>query len=289
MDLFSDNNEVKTIQEFTPQLYNDIIDFIKSYYDCLFDKFPDYKLVFERKFVIGSDYNEINKYVKLQIPNFCESSYSFYDEEDNKYLYVLLDYSELIVKDISDYQRKEYNNKYDHFFYLEKQKTTIKKKEFIEELNRIFRVNHLDFFLNNKGKIESLIPENIKPITNIMFKNSDMNQMYIFFLEKFKNPHFEERIVGLKKIWELFERIKTEYDKDKKKSIQELINKISEFSKIPEELLDDEFIKLTYIGNSFQIRHFGKEKIAIETKEMLEYFAYRMITLINLISKSMDL
>ena len=289
MDLFSDKNEVKNILRFTPRLYNNIVEFIKNYYDCLFDKFPRFNYVFEKEYITGSDYNKINQYVKLHIPNFCESSYSFYDEEDNKNLYVLLDYSELIVKDISDYQRKEYNNRYDHFFYLEKQKTTIKKNEFIEELNRIFRVNHLDFFLNSKGKIESFIPENIKPITNIMFKNSDMNQMYIFFLEKFKNPHFEERIVGLKKIWELFERIKTEYDRDKKKSTEELINNISGSSNIPEDLLNEEFKKLTTIGNNFQIRHSEKDIIAIETKEMLEYFAYRMITLINLITKSMDL
>ena len=99
-----------------------------------------------------------------------------------------------------------------------------------------------------------------------------------------------DKQVGLEKLWDSFERLKTYFSdttiesskkkqKDKKRSSQEMVNIISEY--FDKEFLDSEFRALSDIGNNYRIRHHevGKKEL---TFKHINYFFFRMLSLIDL-------
>ena len=97
------------------------------------------------------------------------------------------------------------------------------------------------------------------------------------------NPEFSERKIALDKIWDAFERMKTYYiEKNKKQSVEELIQLVANKNSGIEQLINDEAKALTNIGNTFQIRHFETDKIEITDNKHIDYLFYRMISLIHL-------
>lgn len=56
-----------------------------------------------------------------------------------------------------------------------------------------------------------------------------------------------------------------------------------------DELLDEEFRKLTEIGNKYQIRHFEHDKIQIKSIKHIDYLFYMMIVLLNICIKSINI
>lgn len=93
----------------------------------------------------------------------------------------------------------------------------------------------------------------------------------------------DELQLALEKIWDAFERVKTEYnDKDKKKSLIELEKKISRGSKEIVDFMNEEFAFLTKLGNEYQIRHFERNKKSFPSEEIKMYFYNRCASLVNL-------
>ena len=93
---------------------------------------------------------------------------------------------------------------------------------------------------------------------------------------------------ALEKIWDAFERIKTYYSSDKKKSLDKIITIISNDDAKLHDKLNTEFKELTEIGNKYQIRHFETNKIPITDIRVKEYWYTRCIALINLVIKFID-
>lgn len=89
-----------------------------------------------------------------------------------------------------------------------------------------------------------------------------------------------DRQIALEKIWDGFERIKTYYhEKDKKTSAEKLLSLAAKDFDF--EFLNDEFKKLTDIGNGFRIRHHEKGKKEL-SNEHINYLFFRMLSLIDL-------
>ncbi len=83
-------------------------------------------------------------------------------------------------------------------------------------------------------------------------------------------------------MWDAFERIKTYYDsgKHKSKSADKLVSVISnDFDKT---IFDEEFKKLTDIGNNYRIRHHETNKMELKNSKHLVYLFFRMLSLIDL-------
>ena len=88
---------------------------------------------------------------------------------------------------------------------------------------------------------------------------------------------------ALEKLWDAFERVKTAYNgKDKKESLNMLIEDISCGSKEMSQYLENEFIFLRVLGNEYQIRHFEKNKKTFPSDEMKKYYYNRCASLLNL-------
>ena len=81
-------------------------------------------------------------------------------------------------------------------------------------------------------------------------------------------------------MWDAFERIKTYYDPNKKKSANRLIDKIS--IDLDREIFAKEFEMLTNIGNNYRIRHHETDKKPINTANQINYLFFRMLSLIDL-------
>lgn len=97
-----------------------------------------------------------------------------------------------------------------------------------------------------------------------------------------------EKQLAVEKLWDAFERLKTYYiDLDKKSSAEKVINEISQNNDKFKELFQEEFIKLTTIGNKYRIRHHETDKIDITDLNYYEYFFQRCLALINLSLKYM--
>ena len=97
-----------------------------------------------------------------------------------------------------------------------------------------------------------------------------------------KSAKLLERTHAIEKIWDAFERMKTYFSTQKKLSVTQLINKVSNGDSNLESLLNNEFITLTKIGNDFQIRHFESDKFQIKDNKILDDLFYRMLALIDL-------
>lgn len=82
---------------------------------------------------------------------------------------------------------------------------------------------------------------------------------------------------ALEKIWDAYERLKTIWS-SKKEFSDILIQNGSRFRK---EDLETELSALTHIGNSYQIRHFEKDKIKIENNVERKYLYHRMLSLLT--------
>ncbi|PHR53576.1 MAG: hypothetical protein COA44_15235 [Arcobacter sp.] len=98
--------------------------------------------------------------------------------------------------------------------------------------------------------------------------------------ERFINP--KDKQIALEKIWDAFERIKTYFSAEglkKNHSASKLVEIISD--NFDKDFMNDEFKKLTNIGNSYRIRHHEVDKIEL-TPEHTNYFFFRMLTLIDL-------
>ena len=81
---------------------------------------------------------------------------------------------------------------------------------------------------------------------------------------------------ALEKLWDAWERLKTLNDPtDKKRSVSKLLGSVGAGEEL-RQVLEDEALTLTEIGNSFQIRHFETNRPALNTNAEVEYLFHRM-------------
>lgn len=108
------------------------------------------------------------------------------------------------------------------------------------------------------------------------------------FLELARQKFFDkkEKQIAVEKLWDAFERIKTYYGDDKKKSSSKIVDILS--GKINGCDFNEEFIELTKIGNTNIIRHTEKDKNKIDDTNYLDYLFFRMLSLITLCLKEIN-
>ena len=162
----------------------------------------------------------------------------------------------------------EYHAFFKHFHYRFEDKG-LNKKYYRQKINALLERNGLIYTLTDKGEIHRVIPLPIE-LTIHQFINTndvDLNKLVSEAIGKIVLPKKEDRKYALEKLWDAFERSKTYFVEekiDKKNSMEQVLDKLCNGHKDFRELLNAECKALTEIGNKFQIRHFEKDKIAIE-------------------------
>lgn len=140
--------------------------------------------------------------------------------------------------------------------------------------------------LRNAGIMADLLEEYLQTHATLClvpndFNTSDaeLNKLISSSIELYNSG---KKDAATEKIWDAFERLKTFYtDLDKKKSVEKLVDTASEGNESIRQMLDEEFHKLTTIGNSFRIRHHETDKADITSAVHYEFFYKRCIALIS--------
>ena len=96
-----------------------------------------------------------------------------------------------------------------------------------------------------------------------------------------------ERKVGLDKLWDAYERIKTLEDSDKAVGTQKILDKASDPAASPKlrAALEEDAKALTKLGNELLIRHHETTREPICAPEQLDYLFGRLFSLIRLMLK----
>jgi hypothetical protein len=193
----------------------------------------------------------------------------------------------LNIQDLSLVFRKGLFNKRDFRRYVKEQKldfeTEYQKaiKEFKEILNDSLHIDDgmdLSYLLDLNINVELLFDRKTK--TNDQELDSLINEAKDrFFIPKDKQ-------IALEKLWDAFERIKTYFDSNKRKSSSELVSIASDGFNF--EFIENEFKLLTKIGNEYRIRHHETDKIEVSKSKHIDYLFFRMLSLIDLCIKSIN-
>ncbi|HMT92319.1 AbiJ-NTD4 domain-containing protein [uncultured Thiothrix sp.] len=224
--------------------------------------------------------------IKAEIPNLLIPIQEFQYYSD-KYpdTYDVLDFLEFLYKNITDVTQNNYHSFFKHY-HLSFHENGLSKKQFIENINLLLNRNRIIFYLDINGKIQRTIPSSLKIIVDgIRQKSEDhrLNELFEMAYSKIILPRPLQRLEGLERLWDCFERLKTYYNEiNKKKSAEALIDHICGNNILFKKYMNSEFTTLTEIGNNFQIRHFERDKTQITENHHIDYLFYRMSCLINL-------
>jgi len=100
---------------------------------------------------------------------------------------------------------------------------------------------------------------------------------------KFKDPSPNSRQVGVEKLWDAWERLKSlDNSDDKRASVGMLLDSATSDPAF-RSVLETEARALTAVGNNFQIRHFETSRSAISRPEQLDYLFHRLFALLHLL------
>lgn len=150
--------------------------------------------------------------------------------------------------------------------------------------------NEVNNVLSNYGY--KLIDRKMMPMQNQIKaeipKEPTLRDLVLEAERYFKKQDLESKQRALEKIWDAFERMKTYYSPDKKKSTNQIINMISNGDAELYNKLDAEFFELGNIGNNYQIRHFETNKKPINDVRIKEYLYTRCLALINMIIRFVE-
>jgi len=156
--------------------------------------------------------------------------------------------------------------------------------EYVKEAKNMFELFIKNSIVANKPfDLSSVLDMNVN--MELLFDNKantkdiELNKLIEEAKERFIS---NDKQVGIEKLWDAFERLKTFFqneEKNKKNSANRVVRMISnEFDK---DFIHNEFTNLSKIGNNYRIRHheIGKQELSLYH---INYFFFRMLSLIDL-------
>ena len=162
------------------------------------------------------------------------------------------------------------------------------REKFQQEVNRIFERNGIAYSLEG-GEIVRIAPAFLhESLSEARFNTRDgpLDEMLETARHKFLNRELAVRLESLEKLWDAWERLKTvEPGKDKKAKVTALLDRVTTDPSF-RQMVEEEAIALTGIGNRFMIRHTETDKIPITASAHVDYLFHRMFSLLRLLLKS---
>lgn len=292
----------KNSEDITIDIWNGIVSIFEEFKakNCFSESFSEH--CSDNKRVCGFNNALFESRLKAEIPNIetpifikkKEISYSLDDDEkdltNNIHKDSTLDFIEFCYKNIKEAIQNDFHGYFSHYHLSFNSSKTL-QKDFIDKINQIFERNGIVFYINENGQINRTIPKAIQPLINKIYNTNDtkLNGLVTLAHDKFILPKVGDRIHALEKIWDAFERVKTYYiDKNKKDSIEELIQLVANGNAEFEKLISEECSTLTKIGNDYQIRHFETNRTEITDNKHIDYLFYRMVSMIHLFLNELE-
>ena len=158
--------------------------------------------------------------------------------------------------------------------------------DFRPELKRVKNALLTQLFVN---ELEDVVNEDITndakillDSNNLVTFDSKLDELIQESMIYIRKSDEKQKQIGLEKIWDAFERMKTFYSNNKKVSVIKILKEASQKSDNIYNLLEKESTELTKIGNEFQIRHFEYDKEPINSVITKEYLYFRILAFLSL-------
>lgn len=253
----------------------------QQFRERLFASIPDTKRLIDSNI----EYEEVNEdrmTISYAILDFIEFVYNRIDDVEKH----------LVTEDASLSEAGITNN-VQKIFELIKISTLNAKEQFRNDINEIFYRNDLAYELNENGEINYVLEYQID--LSATSDEPDLKKLLETANKKIRSKVFEERKIALKELWDAYERIKTlkltdeqiENTKEpknlKKGAIENLLTSIVGDKSDPYyEMLNNECILLTNIGNNFGIRHSETYQKQLNSKQV-NYLFFRLYSMVVLL------
>jgi hypothetical protein len=284
MELFTERNNmrepIKSTSEISLVAYSVL-------YDCCFMYFNTISLLFPSECPDNSQINcgiDLRKFSnrmssKILSLHFDDNGViekpTIHNYKSNHDQYGLLDLIEFIANNCRDIKELDYHKFFNHH-HLKTLDSRKVANVFQKDINDIFQDYRLLYKLTNqKNKNLNLNLEIVRLseygtisqeiISKIeLVKEKGLRYLLNTAVTKFKLPKPEDRKHAVEKLWDAFERLKTELNSNKNNSATKLIKAMSGGNSNFEKLFITEFKTLSDIGNNYTIRHHEIDKINIE-------------------------
>lgn len=158
----------------------------------------------------------------------------------------------------------------------------IGRRAWRDEINLVLRRNGMNLELNKSGTVvrpgsvsAQLAMARPLPLSG----DESLDRLLATSIAKYQDPDPDTRRESLEQLWDAFERVKTVLDVDKKNGVRSLIERMADTDEA-QELLDDEFVTLTKIGNNFRIRHHETDKNPVPDS-LIDYLFTRAFSLLD--------
>lgn len=247
---------------------------------CGLDK---YRLAAEMRYEIPDLY--ISSYGLIEAPGVANNTYGAGQNVEKYNQYALLDFIEFMYNNVHDINNSGFHKFYNHYHLL----TMPSRKvmiEFLNDINSYFSKTGLLYHLNANGEVVRVIPNDVATpdIVNtvLSIKEEDTRSLLQEALILHRSHAQNAARDSVEKLWDAFERMKTYYSANKKESANQIIADMAGDSEDYRKLFDEEFTKLTIIGNDYRIRHHETDKINITDVRYYDYFFNRCLSLIAL-------
>ena len=275
--LFTERNNMRKPISKTSKIardaYNLVIHCCEKYFVNLAKQFPEFCPDDERN-ICGADIQQIKSLLKYRIPNLFKNKYSpdsmIPSESDEFDQYAALDLIEFVAQNMVTVVNVDYHSYYRHH-HIKYSNTEESFNDFQSDVNSLFEMLGLNYRLTKNKLIERITDTDA-----LIEKARDMDS---------KMP--EEGVRQLiREAIDLYQKARPA-DKDKKRSAEMIIDKVSQGISSFSQLLNEEYLSLTKIGNKFRIRHHEMDKIDIPSDDFYDYFFNRCLSLILLTIKSL--
>lgn len=178
-------------------------------------------------------------------------------------------------------------NSFDHFIMDNYPSCVFDAIELFPQCNSYKFVDEINLLLKNNGIIYKLAGGKME-VTKMSLKSKEiitepgLKELVEQATNLYNNKTTSDKQLAVEKIWDALERLKTYYSNlDKKKSSELIISDMSNQNDRYKELFNEEFLKLTKIGNDFRIRHHETNKTDIIDNNYYDYFFLRCYALID--------
>lgn len=298
IELFSERNGlrkgIKATDIITTDVYRMLFDCCEKNLDNLGYKYPDYCPDDDNCSIIcGVDVNKLYSFLKYRIPNlFREGSNIVIPNDSDEYdQYALLDFIEYIAQNMRTIVRDYYHSYFRHH-HLSFKESTQDFVKFRDDINEIFIITGLQYRLTEQRQIERItetdylvneVKESCKELPD-----QGVKELLLEAIDLYKSARPSNHRLATEKAWDALERLKTIYMKDgldKKRSADNVIEKMSMGNTNYKTLFCTEFKHLTDIGNQYRIRHHETDRIDINDDRYYDYFFNRCMSLIALAIK----
>jgi len=242
---------------------------------------------------VGTDEKSLSLVLRAEIPELdwplkttaeSQEGFSFYQEPFAPPTLAILDFIEFCFRSIGKPVQHDYHKFFQHHHLSFDEQAG--QEEFRTNVNRIFARNGIAYDLSATGRVERVAPAVLREeLSNAVFISGDstLDRMLEEARQKFLSPDVRIRREALERLWDCWERLKSQADPNNKKiAVATLLDRAAPDAPF-RAVLEKEARELTEIGNSFHIRHSEVSQTPLTSSAHVDYLFHRLFCLVLLL------